>query len=88
MPSWPPAVRAVFSSLLAATLVLTGVVPGWEVDSQSTGRTQRATYVGTIQTVSPTLHTSVGVPAARAASFNDEQKAIAETWVSLLRVEL
>lgn len=71
-PTWHPA-RAMLSSVLASAIVLTGAVPGWEVASSSMER-------------NPTFGQQVvpgfGVPSASAAGFNDEQRAIAETWVS------
>lgn len=73
-PTWHPA-RALLSSLLASTVVLTGSVPGWEVASSSIER--NPTFA---QQVVP----SFGVPSASAAGFNDEQRAIAETWVSTI----
>lgn len=67
----PPPVKAVLSSLLAASVVLTGVVPGLEVESlRPTGRNTVTQVVAT-----------AGVPNAAAATFNTEQAAIAETWV-------
>lgn len=66
-------VKAVLSSLLAATVVLTGVVPGLEVRSTSTLERKAAVAVAT----------TTSVPSASAATFNTEQAAVAETWVSL-----
>lgn len=77
-PMWHHPARAVLSSLLASAIVLTGAVPGWEVASSSTERNP------TVARAVPSL----GVPSASAASFNDEQRAIAETWVSAILLSL
>lgn len=74
-PYWHPArARAMIATVLATAVVFTGVVPVWEVAPGSTEHSQRTA----------TRVTSVGgVPSASAAGFNDEQRAIAETWVSV-----
>lgn len=62
------------ATILATAVVFTGVVPAWEVAPGSMEHSQRTA----------TRVTSVGgVPSASAAGFNDEQRAIAETWVSV-----
>lgn len=68
--SMPPPIKAVLSSLLAASVVLTGVVPGLEMESLPAGRNSVTRVVAT-----------AGVPNSAAATFNTEQAAIAETWV-------
>ncbi|CAM9237742.1 unnamed protein product [Ectocarpus sp. 12 AP-2014] len=71
-----PAAKAVLSSLLAASVVLTGVVPGLEVESpRPTGRNTVTQVVA-----------SAGVPDAAASTFNNEQAAIAETWRTVDRL--
>lgn len=71
--SWFSA-RALLSSWLAATMVVTGAVPGLELESLPTVRSNLW--------AAPSIVTlSSGVPTASAASFNDDQRAIAETWV-------
>ncbi|CAM9247203.1 unnamed protein product [Ectocarpus sp. 4 AP-2014] len=68
--------KAVLSSLLAASVVLTGVVPGLEVDPpRPTGRNTVTQVVA-----------SAGVPHAAAFTFNAEQAAIAETWRTVDRL--
>ncbi|CAM9823023.1 unnamed protein product, partial [Ectocarpus sp. 13 AM-2016] len=74
--SMSPPAKAVLSSLLAASVVLTGVVPGLEVESpRPTGRSTGTQVVA-----------SAGVPNAAASTFNNEQAAIAETWRTVDRL--
>lgn len=73
--SWITTARKVLlSSCLTASLVLSGVVPGSQLEFRSTERN--------FPTVTTARHEQrTVVPAAVAASFNDEQRTIAETWV-------
>lgn len=74
MPNWHPVrARAMIATILATAVVFTGVVPAWEVAPGSMEHSQRTARVASVG----------GVPSASAAGFNDEQRAIAETWVSV-----
>lgn len=76
MPNWHPVrARAVIATILATAVVFTGVVPAWEVAPGSMEHSER-----TARRVASSIG---GVPSASAAGFNDEQRAIAETWVSV-----
>lgn len=69
-------VRSVLSSLLVAGVVLTGIVPSWELGNGPVSSDPLAP----VQVV-PTCW---GLPAAGATTFNDAERAIAETWVRRL----
>ena len=74
MPYWHPVgARAMIATILATAVVFTGVAPAWEVAPGSREHSQRTSRVASVG----------GVPSASAAGFNDEQRAIAETWVSV-----
>ena len=71
---WRPQ-RAVVSTLLATAVLLTGIVPSYELENRQTSLDQPS-----IARVVP----SWGLRTAGAATFNDAQRAIAETWVRKL----
>lgn len=74
MAHWHPVgARAMIATILATAVVFTGVAPAWEVAPGSMERSQRTARIASVG----------GVPSASAAGFNDEQRAIAETWVSV-----
>lgn len=64
---------------LTAAVVLSGIVPALQLESGSTE--QNCLTVTTVRHEQLT-----GVPTAVAASFNDEQRAIAETWRTVDRL--
>lgn len=66
-------VRSVLSSLLVASVVLTGIVPSCGLGNGPVSSDPSAP----VQVV-PTCW---GLPAASATTFNDAERAIAETWV-------
>lgn len=73
--SWVDTTRkALMLCCLTAAVVLSGIVPALQLESGSTE--QNCLTVTTVRHEQLT-----GVPTAVAASFNDEQRAIAETWV-------
>ncbi|CAM9795146.1 unnamed protein product [Ectocarpus sp. 12 AP-2014] len=74
--SMSPPAKAVLSSLLTASVVLTGVMPGLEVESPRPSGRNTVTQVVA----------SAGVPNAAASAFNTEQAAIAETWRTVDRL--
>ncbi|CAM9723203.1 unnamed protein product [Scytosiphon promiscuus] len=71
-------VKAALSSLLAATVVLTGTMPGLELRSTPTLERHPATAVA--------ARVSRGVPSASAVALNTEQAAVAETWRTVDRL--
>lgn len=72
--SWFPVGSVLQAGLAATFLLVSGLVP--QVELQHVSASSPA--VG--QTI---VMTELGVPGAHAMSFNDEQRAIAETWVSV-----
>lgn len=75
--------KVLLTSCLAATLVSSGALPEFvQLESPSALRNcPTATPQRGPPGVTAYVRGRSGVAAASAASFNDEQRAIAETWV-------